>query len=325
MRVQATTAAGTADITQMLTSYNWSGTKKRLARSMELSQVTAEADPALPRLDLPNGTAVALLRDDGTRCFSGYVVKRSRSSDSHVITYTCLDRGMYVAGNEGWYRFSRVTPEAAARRVCADFGIPVGRLTATGVEVSRKFAGVSLHQIVAAMYTKAAEQTGRRYHLCMEDEAFSVLERPGTASVTLAPKVNIMASSIAESIESLRNSVAIYSDQGALVRTIDDGESVKLYGLLQHALIQRRGGDAAAEARAYLEDNGVQQTVTVDCLGDDRLVTGGAVLVRQTGAGVAGLFWIDADSHQWKNGQHVTKLTLNFRNLMDKSKAGTEE
>ena len=48
------------------------------------------------------------------------------------------------------------------------------------------------------------------------------------------------------------------------------------------------------------------------------------MLLRDTGSGVSGLFWIDADTHTWKNGQYFCKLTLNFRNLLDETSAGSE-
>ena len=65
--------------------------------------------------------------------------------------------------------------------------------------------------------------------------------------------------------------------------------------------------------------------MTVECLGDLDLISGEAVVVRETSAGAAGLFWIDSDRHQWKNGQYVAKLDLNFRNLMDETNAGKEK
>ena len=54
------------------------------------------------------------------------------------------------------------------------------------------------------------------------------------------------------------------------------------------------------------------------------VLTGGAVLLKDTGSGVSGLFWIDGDTHTWKNGQYYCKLTLNFRNLVDDTRAGSE-
>ena len=118
--------------------------------------------------------------------------------------------------------------------------------------------------------------------------------------------------------------MAIYTDTGRLVRTVSDGESAALYGQFQHILTQRDGEDAGAEAQAWLEDNGLQQTMTVECLGDPALISGNAVLLRDNTAQAAGLCWIDADTHTWKNGQYFCRLTLNFRNLMNETAAGRE-
>ena len=68
----------------------------------------------------------------------------------------------------------------------------------------------------------------------------------------------------------------------------------------------------------------MQQTVAVDCRGDASLVTGNAVILRENVTGVAGLFWIDSDTHTWKNGQYFCKLKLNFRNIMQTVEGGKE-
>ena len=52
----------------------------------------------------------------------------------------------------------------------------------------------------------------------------------------------------------------------------------------------------------------------------------GALLgdLRANTTGVTGLCWIDSDTHTWKNGQYYCKLTLNFRSLVDDTRAGSE-
>ncbi|UQT47502.1 hypothetical protein M5E87_21380 [Flavonifractor plautii] len=106
------------------------------------------------------------------------------------------------------------------------------------------------------------------------------------------------------------------------MRTVSDAESAALYGQFQHILAQRDGEDAGAEAQAYLEDNGLQQTMTVECLGDPELISGSAVLLRANTTGVTGLCWIDSDTHTWKNGQYFCRLSLNFRSLTNEVEAG---
>ena len=48
------------------------------------------------------------------------------------------------------------------------------------------------------------------------------------------------------------------------------------------------------------------------------------MILRDTGSGVSGLFWVDGDTHTWKNGQHLGKFKLNYRNTMNEVSAGRE-
>ena len=152
-----------------------------------------------------------------------------------------------------------------------------------------------------------------------------VVEKPEAAVLEIAPGRNLQSLRVTEDISELRNTVEIYSQTGARVRTVSDAESAALYGQFLHILTQRDGEDKGPEAQAELEDNGLQQNMTVECLGDPSLITGNAVLLRENSTGAVGLCWIDSDTHTWKNGQYFCKLALNFRNIMNETEAGSED
>ena len=69
----------------------------------------------------------------------------------------------------------------------------------------------------------------------------------------------------------------------------------------------------------------VDTMIVGNVLGDTALLTGETVVVREAKTGLTGVFWIDADVHTWKNKNYYTKLTLNCRNVMATSNAGSEE
>ena len=210
--------------------------------------------------------------------------------------------------------------------LCADFGVPVGTLAQTGVPVTRKFPGTALSKIVDTLYTLAGEQSGRRYLARFNGAgALEVVEKPTAAALEIAPGKNLQTLTVREDITGLTNAVAICSSTGVLIRTVEDAESADLYGRFQSILTQRDGEDKGPEAQAELEDNGLQQNMTVECLGDPSLITGNAVLLRENSTGAVGLCWIDSDTHTWKNGQYFCKLSLNFRNLMNETEAGSED
>ena len=313
----------TVDATERVSALTWSGSIRIVSRQVEAVMATP-TDGSLPELPCELGTEARLLID-GEQRFLGHIVTRARATDGQTTTLTALDRGRFLAGNEGWYVFAGAATEEAVRAVCQDFGIPVGGLAAGGASVSRKFPGTALSQIVDTMYTMAVERTGRRFLARFTGQgALEVVEKPTSAALEIAPGRNLQTLRVTEDISELSNAVAIYTQDGTLVRTVEDQESIALYGRLQHVLTQRDGEDAGPEAQAWLEDNGLAQTLTAEVLGDPALITGNAAILRDNATGAAGLCWIDADTHTWRNRQYVCRLTLNFRDLMAESSAGQE-
>ena len=279
----------TWDVTERVGTLTWSGSIKRVSRSVEAVMATPN-DGSLPELPCELGNELRLWCGGRTR-FRGNIVTREKATEGVATTLTALDRGRFLANNEGWYTFRGAAPEEAVRALCGDFGIPV-----------------ALDTIVDGLYTLAARQNGRRYlsrfHGLGELE---VVEKPEAAALELAPGKNLQSLRVTEDISKLRNTVEIYSQTGARVRTVSDAESAALYGQFQHILTQRDGEDAGAEAQAYLE-----------------LISGSAVLLRANTTGVTGLCWIDSDTHTWKNGQYFCRLSLNFRSLTNEVEAGQE-
>lgn len=310
----------TRDMAQLVQTMSWSGSVRQTARELSAT-LAVPRDGSVTPPALREG-AYLTLRRAGETVFTGPLLTATTSSQDSLVDLSAMDRGRFLAGNEGWYSFSGVAPETAAAAIARDYGIPVADLVPTGVSVSRKFPGVALDKIIRTIYGLAGEQNGKRYLVRFTgDGALEVVEKPTSASLSI---VSTMSVTNTWDITNLQNSVAIRTQEGALVRRVEDGASVALNGRLEHVITQRDGEDAGKEAQAWLEDNGLQQNLTVETLGDPRLITGGAVLLRDTGSGVSGLFWIDSDTHTWKNGQYYCKLTLNFRNLVDDTRAGSE-
>ena len=307
------------DLSKRIISATWSGSVKQCCRRLDLTLAASSASSAFALPDVPIWSAAEGWQD-GKNIFQGKVVQRRRRGGETSATLRCLDYGLYLTNNDGYYVFD-CTPEQAARQICADFNLEVGELAMTGVTIQRKFPGKKLHQILYDMYSKASEQTGKKYVIRVAGKKVSVLAKPETSSILLEPRVNLRTSSILEDGTDCCNSAAIYSESGKLLRTLGGWDQAM--GLLQRAVIQKDGEDAGAQAQSLLDEGVEQQTITVEVDGDTSLVSGSAVVVRETTAGVAGFFWIDSDTHIWKDGDYTTQLSLNFRNLMNDVSVGT--
>lgn len=312
--------ASTRDVTQLVQSLTWSGSLRQTARQLSVRLVVPR-DGSVDPPALAEGAALVLQAEDRT-LFTGQLLTATTTTQSSVTNLGALDGGRFLAGNQGWYRFDNTTAESAAARVAADFGIRTGRLAGTGVPLSWKFPGVALDKIITTMYTLAGERTGKRYLLRFTGEGvLEVVEKADGASLEI---VRTMGVANTWDLSALCNSVAIYTKEGALVRREGDSASQAINGRLEHAITQKDGEDAGPEAKAWLADHGLQQTLTVELLDPPTsLITGEAVALRDTGSGASGLFWVDSDTHTWKNGLHTGKFKLNFRSLMNTASAGS--
>lgn len=324
MELYITTPEGSSgDVMQLVPSITWSGDMKQCARTLEFGLLSSPTDKSIPTVPCPLGASV-LLNEGGKTLFEGYIFSRQKSSGDNVIDVTAFDRGIYVKRNEAVYKFTNLTPEEITARVCADFGIETGSIAATGVTISRNFIGVSLYKIIQTAYTLAADTTKEAYQVRFVGKKLTVIKKGiSPETVVLAGGSNLMSASTTESVENMVNQVVIYDKNDNLVGTQSDAEFIKLYGLMQEYLKQSDDKDSTEKAKKILEDKGVSQKITVENLGDLRCVTGNTVVVQEPYTGLHGLFYIDDDTHTWKNGQYFNKLTLNFKRMMDEQEAGS--
>lgn len=317
IRTWSVDGAKTEHVTEKVQAKTWSGSYKDCARQLTFS-VLPEA--------LADLGGMARLYKDADILFSGHIVSRNRDSLGKTIDCSALDNGLYLKRNSTYMAVRKQTPEAVTAQLCGEFGIPYENLAATGVPLSRNFLGVSLYQIIQTMYTLAAEQTGKQYQIRFRSNHLEVVEKAiGPESIRLAPGSNLISCRSAESIEKMVNRVAVYDDDKfKKVAEYDSPENyIALYGLMQQAIRASDKENPEAAAKDILEQNGISTTITAQCLGNVKLITGNAVAVHEPVTGVDGLFWITADSHTVRRGIYQTKVTLDFRNLMDKQTAGS--
>lgn len=325
MKLILTNNQGAFDITEMVPFVRWGGDYQQTARSLDFTLLSSSSDESIPVVECPLGAAIQLMENEEV-LFDGFVFSRSKSTEGHEISLSCYDRGFYLKQNRAHYKFTNAAPEAIVRKLAGDYGFSVGAVQETGVGVSRNFltGNDSLYDIMATAYTLASRTTKRQYHIGFRgDKLYVTAKVPDDRTLILQGGSNLIAANTTESVENMVNTVQIYSPEDTLVRTVRDESLVKLYGQMQRILKQTGTDDMAAQAQKLLEDCGVSQKITADCLGNISNVTGGTVVLREPYTGVYGLFYIDSDTHEWKRGQYYNQLNLNFKSIMDEKEAGS--
>ncbi len=311
-----TILVGDKDIGELIETITWSGDSEQVSRKLEFTIAQNVADSNFPQVTINEGDQALLQADDGKLLFGGLIFDIERNAGSNLIRYVAYDLLFYVNGSELTKDYHG-TPEDIARDVCSTLGITAGTMAATGLVISNPCVKKTGYQIIQSSYTAAARQNGKAYMLVMENvNQVSVIEKGQDSGAILTGDANLSDASYKTTLQNLVNKVLITNKKGAVVETVEDAESQVSYGTIQKILEQEEGKDAAAEAKNML--HGSDPSATVTGITDDvRAMAGYAVIVQESETGLYGRFFIEADSHQYANGEATMSLTLAFQNLMD--------
>ena len=323
VKIRTTNPDGkTANITEMCRSITWSGDYRDAARTLVFSPVVSDLDTSLPQAPLELGGSAQFWVDD-TLLMDAWSLERTRDSLSNVIDMAAYDRGLYLTRNSTFMRVEESTPEAVTAALCAEYGIETGVIAEAGVSITRNFLGVSLYKVIMTMYTLAADQTGGKYHLRFRGRKLEVVDTSiTTESIRLEPGCNLLSCTARESACKVLNSVAIYDDDCKLLSVEEDPDTVSLYGLMREAIKASSYDDPAAHAKQLIKENGLQTTITLQALGNLKLITGNTVVIHEPITDTYGLFWIISDTHTWKKGVYQTKISVSLEAIMDSQEAG---
>ena len=323
VKIRTTDPDGTtANITELCQSITWSGDWRNAARTLAFSPVISAVDKNLQRAPTELGGSVQFWKDSNL-LMDAYSLERTRDSLGNTIDVVAYDRGLYLTRNSKFFRVDQQPPETVTAALCGEYGIQVGKLAATGIPITRNFLGVNLYKIIMTLYTLAADQTGKKYRIRFQGAKLEVVEMGlSEESIRLMPGSNLLVCTTTESASKMTNSVAIYDDNFKQIQVQEDSEAVALYGLMQTAIKSTSYEDPVAHAKQLLAENGLQTNITVQALGNLKLITGNTVALQEPVTGIYGKFWIISDTHTWQRGVYQTKLTLSLKALMDEQEAG---
>lgn len=333
MKIILTNATGGYDVTQLVQNVTVSGDYQQCARTLEASMVVKACDkpnkdhhfyqPEWESISAKNGDALSLW-DANQLLFSGNIESRSKTSESSILTLTAFDGGRILKKNTDTIKASGLTPESLVQTISKKYGIELGEIAKTGVKLKKNFIQRSLYDMIQSAYTTAGEQLNKKYIVRFEGTKLCVREKVQRGGIPILQSgVNLLSSSVTESVTNMVNQVVIVDENDKVLQTLKNADDIQRFGLCQTMLKQSKE-NLTNQAKQLLEDGREQQKITVQNLGNPNYITGNAVVMKDSVTGLSGLFWIDSDTHSWKNGLYQNKLTLNFRNLMDQKDAGTE-
>ena len=304
-------------ISGILESVTTSGDLKAAGRKCEFSVVRS-------KFNIEPGS-LAKLYDADEEVFRGKVVGVNKKTGD-VIKYTALDDGWRLTKSKYSYNFKDKTAAEIAQIVLTENGFAYGEFAKSKVKTSKVFVNKSIYDIIMTAYTEEAKASGKKYMIIVTRQKVSVIEKGVTVlKVSFEEDKNITDAEYSMSAENIVNRVLITDSNGNKVDIKDKKELQEVYGIIQEVVEQKENGASTEDINAKLKDEEKKCSIK-GLVMDGTCVTGNAVMVKDTGSGLVGKFYIDSDTHDYSNGLHEVNLTLNFENIMDeKAEDGKEE
>ena len=304
------------DITQLVTRITWSGEFTNVARKLEVDMAHSPSDYYLPKVVIDYGDMVRLWDDEGKELFRGIVFTKEKSYNSDTLKFICFDNGIYLKRNKGAYNFKNMTPEGMVAKICSDFGITLQYAEQTNVKLSRIAVGEDLYTMIMKGYSYASASLGELYIPIFIKGKLNIIPKGAICSeIVLENKANLRDSTFSGTIENMVNQVVIVDKDGNKKGEVKNDEWIKAFGRMQEVYSIEEGKNSTEMAEKLLK--GVEEKASIEVSGNIDYRTGFAVFVNDEYTGLTGLFYIDADEHTWENGDHITRLTLSFENIMD--------
>ena len=303
------------DITNLVTSITISGEYRSPSRSMDFGIIKSQYDKNTFVIPVNLGDRIEVTLNDKS-IFYGLIFSRKKDTDGNEISYTCKDYGVYLLKNKYSYNFENMTPEDITAKVCRDFGIGIQSTFKTNKPISRVFLGTTLYDIIISSYNLATDEK----IMCIFDGMkLNVNKKGSILAPTLESGVNLLTANVSESINDMVNRVNVFNKEDNLIKTFEDNSDVLKFGLMSDYL-KLSEGESSSKGQDKLK--GIEQKISVTNFGNLEYITGKSVNLIEPYNGLKGLFFIDSDEHNFKNGIYSNKLTLNFKNISDETEGG---
>lgn len=314
------------DITDTVSSLVWAGDVREAARKLDL-EIAYGRDYYAPKYLPPLGSVIILKKD--TELFRGVVweVSRGTAGTAKII---CFDHAIYLTNNISTYKFVNMTPEAMIIKICNDFGIPVGSLAPTGVNLSKLIVrDHTLYDIAIVALTEATKRNGKKYHLIMRSGKLNTEEKGQQGLKWLITEgQNLIEASRSESLSDMRNRVVIVGDQDQVLADLKNDSLIRQYGMLQDYKRESNitPGEAQTIAQNLLQELAkVSQSLAITAVGIDDVEAGKSVEVLETLTGIKGQYYVLKDQHSLQNGVHTMQLELSLETIVATKEAPKDE
>lgn len=305
------------DITGLVESVKWKGRKGSAARSLSVTLLD-DKNTAQSGIDATRDDSL-IFSFKGKELFRGMIMSQQQS-DSLKMPVTAYDSGIYLANNKDTFVYENKTLHDIFIDVCRRFELKFDFVADTSYQIPELTKSkTTAFDVIMDAISQDFKATGTKYFVRSSGGVLSLIKRrENVLPWILETGVNIKSYDLKKSIENIKTRLKIYTDEDTVFAVRKDLGLEKKIGIFQE--IEKKDDDLSeAKLNQHIDEtfkelSTPEISLRIEALGLPEAVSGAGVYVVIERLGIKRVFWIDEDSHTFKNGVHTMDLTLNQAN-----------
>lgn len=318
------------DVTQLVEQAKWKGRKGSSSRTLDVTLIDDDGyKHARSGIDVEQGHQ-CIFSYDGVELFRGIIMSQTQTQ-AKKLQFTAYDNGIYLANNKDTFCYENKTASEIFQDCCARFILPVGEVAKCSYKIPELTKSkTTAFDAIADALSLDFDATGIRHYVASDKGKLNLLtRRENILQWVIEVGQNLTSYSYSRSIEDIKTRVKMVSKEGTTVAEKSNAELEKRIGIFQEidqpdeSLTAAQVNDLIA---SIMEEKGTpQRTLSVEAVGIAEVISGIGVYIIIPELEISRTFYVDEDTHTFKDNEHTMSLKLNYANDLAKEEKGAED
>lgn len=255
--------------------------------------------------------------------FRGVLFTQSIGTDGKQ-TLKAYDYNIYLVKNADTVIYKNKSASSIIKELCSKYGIKMGAIEDTRYVIKKLTArGKSLYDIITIALTMTYKATGRKYRIVNVGGKLTLINVKEAQRLTIIENGrNLMSATYSESIDDLRNVVKLTGgdEKKPIAVRVDNKPSRKSYGTMQHyehmSDVKKTKNLTALANQLLRELSQPKREFDVQSLGDNDVISGISIAVKESMTGIKGAFYVASDTHTF-NADNTHTMSLKLSRTLD--------
>lgn len=312
------------DVTQLVEQIKWGGRKGASSRTLSATLVDDDGYRHVrSRIDVEQGHQ-CIFSYGGEELFRGIIMVQTQSSRKK-LTFKAYDNGIYLANNKDTFSYENKTASYVFQDCCTRFGLPFEEIAECTYKIPELTKSrTTPFDAIADALSLDFDATGIRHYILSKKGKLSLLtRRENILQWVIEAGQNISSYSYVRSIENIKTRVKMVSKGGMTIAEKRNSWLEEKIGIFQEidkpdeSLTSAQINDLI---ESILDEKSTpERTLDVESMGITDVISGMGVYIIIPELGLSRTFYVDSDTHTFRDNLHTMSLKLNYANDLAKT------